>query len=163
MICLLKGHLCPSVAVFRRKSHIFCNCNPPLTSEKPRSSRLTVRPHGQRSTGVFRRHSHGASVLCLSPPLAALYSHAWPFAVAYAAQGCTRNRTSPVAVEESPFWRDRSGHSTATDYGGARAIRDSPFDVGARCMSHISRQGILSRNRGHLFYRKFVGVFISLV
>ena len=34
------------------------------------------------------------------------YSHAWPFAVAKATQVCTRNRTSPVAVEESPSSRD---------------------------------------------------------
>ena len=34
------------------------------------------------------------------------YSHAWPLAVAKAAQVCTRNRTSPIAVEEPPSSRD---------------------------------------------------------
>ena len=34
------------------------------------------------------------------------YSHAWPFAVAKATQVCTRNRTSPIAVEEPPSSRD---------------------------------------------------------
>ena len=36
------------------------------------------------------------------------YSHAWPFAVAKATQVCTRNCTSPVAIEESPPSRDPS-------------------------------------------------------
>ena len=34
------------------------------------------------------------------------YSHAWPFAVAKATQVCTRNRASPIAVEEPPPSRD---------------------------------------------------------
>ena len=44
----------------------------------------------------------GASVLCLSLS----YSRALPFAVTKTTQVCTRNRTSPVAVEESPPSRD---------------------------------------------------------
>ena len=75
------------------------------------------------------------------------YSHARPFAVAKVTQVCTRNRTSPVAVEESPSSRDPT---TRGRYGGARAIRDrdSPPDVGAchrvvrrhTCCSPVTRR-----------------------
>ena len=44
------------------------------------------------------------------------YSHAWPFAVAKATQVCTRNRASPIAIEEPP-----SSHDPTT-----RSLRRSP-------------------------------------
>ena len=57
------------------------------------------------------------------------YSHAWPFAVAKTTQVCTRNRTSPVAVEESPSSRDPI----------TRPLRRSPchprLSLRRRCMS----------------------------
>ena len=76
------------------------------------------------------------------------HSHAWPFAVAKATQVCTRIRTSRVAGEESPSSRDPT---TRLDrYGGGRAIRDSPSDVGAchrvvrrhTCCSPVTRRSM---------------------
>ena len=74
------------------------------------------------------------------------YSHARPFAVAKATQVCTRNRTSPIAIEESP---SRAIRPLDRD-GGARAIRDSPSDVGAchrvvrrhTCFSSVTRRSM---------------------
>ena len=58
-------------------------------------------------------------------------NHAWPFAVAKATQVCTRNRTSPVAVEESPSSRDPT----------TRSLRRSPrhpwLSLRRRCMSIV--------------------------
>ena len=64
---------------------------------------------------VIARIAPGAVRECDAPvppysafrhPSSLSYWHAWPFAVAKATQAFTRNRTSPVAVEEPPSSRD---------------------------------------------------------
>ena len=57
------------------------------------------------------------------------YSHAWPFAVAKAFQVCTRNHTSPVAVEEPPFSRDPTSRPLR------RSLRHPWLSLRRRCMS----------------------------
>ena len=72
---------------------------------------------------------YSAFRLLLSLSYSPCYSHAWPFAVAKATQVCTRNRTSPVAVEESPSSCDLT----------TRPLRRSPrhpqLSPRRRCMS----------------------------
>ena len=57
------------------------------------------------------------------------YSHAWSFAVTKATQLCTRNRTSPVAVEESPPSRDPGTRPLR------RSSRHPRLSLRRRCMS----------------------------
>ena len=63
------------------------------------------------------------------------YSHAWPFAVAKATQVCTRNRTNPVAVEESPPSRDPT----------TRPLRRSPRHPGLSLRPPTSDVGACHR------------------
>ena len=79
---------------------------PPGPQAPGKQARLVHTDRTGRSGRGARMRCPGASVLCLSPPLVALFSHAWPFPAAKATQVFTRNRTSPVADGESPPSRD---------------------------------------------------------
>ena len=73
--------------------------DPPLPGTK-RPKAKGVRATTGRGAG----HFFLICVSCRRPRFSCLIT--WPFAVAKATQVCTRNRTSPVAVEESPSSRD---------------------------------------------------------
>ena len=95
------------------------------------------------------------STFYLSPPLVALLlTRLATFAVAKATQVCSRNRTSPIAAVESLSLRDQTTRPPRS-YGGARAIRDSPSDVGA-CHRAVRRHTCCSRsgNRGLKLYSR---------
>ena len=110
-----------------------------------KQARLVHTDRTDRSGRGARMRCPGASVLCLSPPLIALLLTRLAIRSGQSHPGLytQHNRTSPVAVEEPPSSRDPTNRLS---YGGARAIRDSPSDVGA-ChrvvRSHRALQALL--------------------
>ena len=111
---------------------------PPGPRAPGKQARLVHTYRMDRSGRGARMRCPGASVLCLSPPLVALLlarlaiirsGQSHPGLYTQPHQPGSGRRVTALA---------RFDHSTAIRYGGARAIRDSPSDVGA-CQRVVRR------------------------